>query len=141
MGHGASIHEGIAVILRSLKLFYQGTATSDSQGKRPMPSPRGTSAEDAVKRLHASPNSFNHRMLASLAKRRFEDLDVEKLGVLAMDSLMRIATEILPSYHPGGMFAPPEDDQRTLQDLHEALRLNNEPLVFTCSRFLHHFHF
>ena len=99
-------------------------------------SPRGASAEDAVKRLNASPNSFNHRMLASLAKQKFDELDVDKQGVLPMEALVQIATLVLPNYHPGGMVAPAEDDQRTLQDLQEALRLNNEPMVEILDSFI-----
>ena len=115
-------------------VFLIVTQTSDFREK-PM-SPRGASAEDAVKRLNASPNSFNHRMLASLAKQKFEELDVDKQGVLPMEALMQIATLVLPNYHPGGMVAPAEDDQRTLQDLQEALRLNNEPMVEILDSFI-----
>ena len=116
-------------ILYRLPLIRRFADTQASDFRDKPTSPRGISAEDAIKRLQASPNSFNHRMLAALAKQKFEELDVDKQGVLPMEALMQVATLVLPGYHPGGMVAPPEDDQRTLHDLQEALRLNNEPMV------------
>lgn len=125
MGGGASAPH------RQVSESNVGQSGKHSQHHDIVVTPRGVSAEDAVKRLRAMPNNFNHRMLCSIAKPKFVELDIEHKGLLRGQDLLDVAASALPKYKPGGMKATEEDDKRTLLDLKEALIVNEEALVST----------